>query len=114
MPVVGWLDTDEVREQWADAPLEDDELVNVLGAAWEQCAAYAPEAVGITVLPLDLALVPEAYKRAQLMQARSLYRAMLTGGNDTMGTGEFGVTVFPMDWTVKALLRPKRGFPVLA
>lgn len=112
--LVGWLDTEDVRSQWLDAPVNDDELADLLKAAWEQCAAYAPEAVGITTGAVVLASVPASYKRAQLMQARALYRALIAGSNDQLGSGEFGVTVFPMDWTVKNLLRPKRGFPVLA
>lgn len=58
-------------------------------------------------------VVPENYVAAQVLQCRALVRAGVVGsGDQTGGYGET-VTVFPMDWTVKALLRPRRGKPYL-
>ena len=70
---------------------------------YRQCVAFAP-------VP-KTALVPERYRRALVMQARALYRATLVGSGDSIGLDGISVTVFPMDWTVKNLLRPKRGVP---
>lgn len=47
------------------------------------------------------------------MQARALYRAGVAGSGENIGEDGFTVTVHPMDWTVKALLRPPSGIPVV-
>lgn len=101
---------DPVRPYWSTVDEVDPEaLVPLLAAAADQCAAFAPP----PPLPAPAPL-PGAWLLAQAMQARALYRSGTAGGSDQYGTGEFTVTVFPMDWTVKALLRPKRGKPVIA
>lgn len=75
-----------------------------LNVARIQCERFAPALAEGTA-------VPENYVAAQVMQARALVRAGITGsGEQTGGYGET-VTVFPMDWTVKNLLRPRRGRP---
>ena len=99
----GWITLTEVRDQWSDAPLDNVELAALLDVAHDQCVAFAP-------VP-KTALVPERYRRALVMQARALYRATLVGSGDSIGLDGISVTVFPMDWTVKNLLRPKRGVP---
>lgn len=103
---VGWVWTEDVRAQWADAPLDDQDLADLLSAAYEQCAAFAP-----VLTAEQIASPPANYKLAQVMQARALYRSLKAGSGDTMGDDGMTVTVFPMDWTVKNLLRPKRGLP---
>lgn len=55
--------------------------------------------------------VPESYVAAQILQARALARAGVTDTGDRSGLMGEGVIVFPMDWQVKNLLRPKRGKP---
>ena len=95
----------DLRSDWDDAPLDDDTLSELADAAWMQCWTYAP------TLPLG-AVVPDNYRLAVKMQTRALWRSVNSNGGDQIG-GEFSVTVFPMDWTVQALLRPKRGKPVI-
>lgn len=56
-------------------------------------------------------VVPETYVAGQILQTRALVRAGYTGDNNTAGSFEETVTVFPLDWTVKQLIRPKRGMP---
>lgn len=108
--MVTWIDTtadaDLISKVWADAPIEPT-LTVLLDAAETQCACFA----GVTELP-TVEQEQGRYKMALLLQARSLQRSSLTGGNDQIG-GEFPVTVFPMDWTVKNLLRPTTGVPVI-
>lgn len=98
----GWATLEDARANWADADdLEDDDLTSLLQAAYEQCEAFAPAVTGT--------LVPESYVLAQVMQARAIYRSTQSGRDDQIGVDGLTVTVFPMDWTVKNLLRPKRG-----
>ena len=67
-----------------------------------QCEEFAPALA-------DGAPVPENYVAAQVLQARALVRAGIVGDGDHNGIAGEGVVVFPMDWTVKNLLRPARG-----
>lgn len=99
-------DADTARTLWVDAPLDDAVLQAVLAVAFEQCVAFAPEVATPT------GGEEARFKYAQVMQARAVYRAGIAGGGDRIGGDGFSVTVFPMDWTVKALLRPA-GRPVV-
>ena len=101
----GWIDwsdpddRDYVVGVWPDAELADDGvIVAVLAAAGEQCAQFAP--------PLaSAATPPNRYRHAQALQARALAQAgsvQVSGDLD----GAYPIQTFPMDWTVKALLRP--------
>lgn len=101
-----WATKEQARLLWADAPLDDELLDSYLDAAGQQCEAFAP------ALSVD-AVVPERYVVGQVMQARAIYRSLRAGSNDQMGAEGFAVTVFPLDWNVKALLRPRRGKPVM-
>jgi hypothetical protein len=102
-PYSGWASREDAERWWPDAEdMDADQLFSVLQAAYEQCSAYAP--------PLaDGAAVPEGYLLAQVMQARAIARAGIAGRDDQVGPDGYTVTVFPMDWTVKHLLRPPRG-----
>lgn len=100
-----WLDVGTMNEVvgfWPGADEVDlDHLAMLLASAQAQCAAFAPETG---------ADVPVNYRQAQVLQARALYRSGMAGTNDQIGIDGQAVTVFPMDWTVKLLLRP-RGIP---
>ncbi len=106
-----WVTSGEVAtiygELWPDfALLIQDGTVGelILEAAQEQCAEYAP--------PLaDGVAVPARYKVALVMQARAVHRSLLAGSGDQIGADGMTVTVYPMDRTVKGLLRPRRGVP---
>lgn len=99
----GWLSLEMARAQWADAPLDDVFLAQILDAAKLQCLAYAQ------VLAAG-ALVPVNYLHAQLMQARALYQSVIANQQDNVGVDGFQVRVFPLDFTIRALLRPKKAF----
>lgn len=101
-----WIDPEGdavvLDELWPDhASLSAPTLALVLESAQDQCTDYAPK------LAAD-AEVPARYKAALLMQARAVYRSLLAGSGDTIGPDGLTVTVYPMDRTVKALLRPPR------
>ncbi|MBO1770459.1 hypothetical protein [Agrococcus sp. TF02-05] len=103
----GWHTLDTARASgWADAvDMSDLELHRLLETAKVDVLAYAP------ALPLD-APVPERYKAAQLMQARNRHNAGLANpASGEPGLEGFGMTVFPLDWQIKQLLRPIQGVP---
>ncbi len=99
----GWLTPSNVTmvaRYWPGAvDLDLDELAALLASAAVQCDAYAPQ----------VEVAPDNYLHAQCLQARALYRSTMAGSGDQIGIDGQAVQVFPMDWTVKNLLRPKRG-----
>lgn len=105
----GWI-TDPTDPRlgvlWAGAAdYAADDLAFPLYVAAIQCERFAPALA-------DNAPVPEHYIAGQVLQTRALVRAGIAGsGDQTGGYGEQTVTVFPLDWTVKQLLRPRRGRP---
>ena len=117
MAVVGWVDTtDPVLEQdWADAPVDEAVLTSYLQAAHEQCVEFLPHTrdVDDVLVPAIPDPVPARLVKAQIMQARAIYRSVIAGDGNGIGADGLQITVFPMDWTVKALLRPKRVGRVL-
>jgi hypothetical protein len=99
----GWHTLDTARDEWRDAEaIADAALWNLLESARVQCASFAPPITGFP---------PVTYLQAQIMQARALARSMTAQERDQLGEGEFSVTVYPLDHTIRALLRPKRGTP---
>jgi hypothetical protein len=105
--VVTWATLEDVRARWADAPLDDVLLGEMLLAAHEQLLEYAPT-------PLDdLAPVPQRYIEAEALQVRAIGQAQDRDG-DVLGFGDgFAVRVRPLGAEVKSLLRPKRAKPVI-
>lgn len=91
-------------EDYEEIDNTDDNLEFVFLVARYQCQAFAP------VLLIGEP-IPENWVAAQVLQARALVRSGVSGSNDTSGTFDQTVTVFPMDWTVKNLIRPKKAKP---
>lgn len=103
--LVGWVNQENVALFWPEADdLDPGVLASYLLAAYEQCVEFLPP-VDLQPWPVP---TPERFKQAQVMQARALYRSNVTGSGDALGGEGLTVTVFPMDWTVKNLLRPTR------
>lgn len=103
--LTGWHTPDSVRDsdQWADAlHLSDEALADLLETARIQCEAYAPAVAGV---------VPVNYRQAQLLQARNLWQAVKQDTGGQVDGGGFSIPVYPLDWVVKGILRPKRGVP---
>lgn len=101
----GWLKAGdaELKDFWPDsAYLLPEALDRYLDAARAQCAAFAP----------DVEEIPGHYRLAQALQARSLARAGTVGDGGSQGQFETAPVVFPMDWTVKNLLRPEGKFSI--
>lgn len=103
----GWHTLDSAREIWPDAEhLSDVGLYQLLNIARHQCLEFAPALA-------EGELIPEHYRRAQLMQAANIMNASAVDpatGED--GGTSFSLKPFPLDWHVKQLLRPSRGIPV--
>lgn len=105
MALTGWVEEELVVGWWPEAgDLDPEVLTSYLLAAWEQCVAYLPPKWLIPYPPV----IPESWVQAQIMQARALHRSNVAGSGDQLGGDGFGVTVYPMDWTVKNLLRPRK------
>jgi hypothetical protein len=105
--LIGWVETDEVVEFWPEADdLTTGALISYLQAAYEQCVEFLPH-VAVPTPPIALP-PPERYILAQVMQAQALFRSNVAGSGDTLGGDGQSVTLFPMDWTVKNLLRPTK------
>lgn len=101
MPEVGWLKTEDVAEDWLDAP-EEPELSDLLEIAFENCTAYAP------ALPKG-ASVPKGWAKAQLLQAQHVYARGKSGNGDSMGPEGFAISTYPLVLESRTLLRPKRS-----
>ena len=105
-----WLDWSVEADQafmvevWPDVlGYSEATIAALLEASREECEDFAP------TLPRDatgqVLNVPTRYRAAQVLQARALAQAGTVQANGELGTA-YPVTTFPMDWTVKALLRP--------
>lgn len=104
--VDGWTSLADARIQSRDfAAVPDWVLYDLLSAARGQVELFAP------VLPADEP-VPANYRRGQVMQTRTLFNSNgIDPTSNSFGTDQFTVTVFPLDWMVKQVLRPRRGIP---
>ncbi|ARU50154.1 hypothetical protein CBR64_00105 [Cellulosimicrobium cellulans] len=108
--VVGWVDVDTVLEEEWTSSLTEDELRENLEVAYEQCIDFGPLlANGRRWTTAHTGPTPARFAKAQKLQARALARSTYTGSNNETGLDGMTVTVFPMDWTVKNLLRPRRA-----
>jgi len=99
MAVVGWLDSVEVGDDWADAP-EDAALVKLLAAAHELLVEY----IGADQV-LDPA--PGRYELAQLYLTQHLWARKQLGDGDTMGGEGFAFSTYPLVMEARGLVRPK-------
>lgn len=104
--LIGWVDPAALVEtkSWAAEADDAGDLDDALLAAYGQCMDFL-NGRDEPRTPAEAA----RWRIAQTMQARALIRAQTTGADSTQGMDGMSVTVFPMDWTVKNLLRPKRG-----
>lgn len=106
MAWTGWLTYAAAAEPYWPGVVDvddEDQVGALLASARVQCEAFAPGAP-----EGDDVEVSESWRLAQGLQARALWRSGVAGSGDRIGGDELAVTVFPMDWTVKALLRPAR------
>lgn len=103
-----WHTLESARDQWADAPLDDESLSELLEVAKVAVLAYAP-----ALPPTDPEDIPVSYRVAQLMQARNVWNSGQAnpGGGDGFDNIGYGLTTkHPLDWQIKQLLRPRSVF----
>ena len=105
-----WLDASSatLAELWpGSVDYSPETVTEFLAAARAQVEAFAPTLAD----PDD---VPGRYALAQALQARAIARATTAGDGGQMGGDGLTLTIFPMDWSIKALIRPVKGRPVIA
>jgi hypothetical protein len=99
-----WHDAESARDQWSDAPLDDDTLDDLLEVARVAVLAYAP-------VMAEGAEIPVSYAAAQLMQARNVWNSSKVSTSGEFGGGDYVLRPHPLDWQVKQLIRPRRAVP---
>jgi len=101
---------ERLAELWpGSVDLTEDALELVLAAAAEACEDFQPK----TATANDSDTLKASWVMAQILHAKGLARAGFVGASDQTGFPGETVTVYPMDWQVKNLLRPKKA-PVTA
>ena len=67
---------------------------------------------GSPELPAAVQNIPLRYRKYQLMQARNIWNASkVDPSNGAFDDSSYAIKPFPLDWTIKQGLRPKRGVP---
>jgi hypothetical protein len=106
--MASWNTLVEARAMWADAGnLADTSLQLLLDSAHADCFAWLD--------PIDAVdptgeAITASMKLAEIYQARARYNAVRSAGDgNQVGADGMTVTVFPLDWQVQQLLRPKSG-----
>lgn len=103
-----WHTLDTIRDEWPDAEhIGDATLWQILDVARGDVIEFAPTLA-------DGDPVPERYRLGQRMHARNMWNAARVAPDGSTGEGDFVLRPYPLDWHVKAVLRPKSGTPVLA
>jgi hypothetical protein len=100
----GWHTLDSAREEWPDAPKVDATLWDFLNVAKGQVFEYGTNLA-------EGAPIPTNWRAAQLMQAKALRDKNGADTDDNINSGTFGVTIYPMDKTIRSVIRPKKGVP---
>ncbi len=98
-----WHTLATVRDEWQDAPDDDVELFELLTTARRDCERVLAHVV-TGELPET---VTADHRKAQRLQAASIWAASRSTTDNRLGGEEYGVTVFPLDWHVQQLLRPR-------
>ena len=116
--VVGWIDLDDEDDKalidvdFRDAPADDSVLATYLASAYTQCVEYLPHTRDPQTCELVLEepdTIPRTWVQAQVLQAAGLYRATIASGSSGQaGIDGQAITLYPMDWQVRNLLRPRR------
>lgn len=101
MAVIGWVDTEQVAADWADAP-EDAQLIALLGAAHELLVEYVGQAQLLDPPPLR-------YGLAQVMLTQHLWARKRSGDGDSMGPDGFQFSTYPLVMEARGLMKPKRS-----
>jgi hypothetical protein len=106
-------DRRDAEAVWADAAnLPDDTLGALLDAAWSACVEYLPARLA-ALDPNDVpGPVLRRWQTATVLHARELWNAAQRDG-DVIGFDTYGVRARPLTDSVRGLLRPARGVPMV-
>lgn len=99
MALVGWADTDEVAEDWSDAP-QPATLARLLAVSHEVLVEY----VGATNL---VDPPPARYALAQVMLTQHLWARKRGGDGDSFGPEGFQFSTYPLVMEARGLMKPK-------
>jgi hypothetical protein len=101
-----WLTLAGVRSVWRDAPASDVQLWRLLDVARQQVTEWAPQPIPDPV--------PDNLTTAQFTQARNVWNAIKADpSNLAIGDDALLIRPFPLDWTVKRMIRPANPRPVV-
>lgn len=110
--MTSWHTLETARDQWIDAPDEDETLEELLEVARGQVVAYAPERKTDPIVAPDSIIVPVAYRLAQIRQTQNIWNAGSVDPAGGMGDGtDFVIRPHPLDWHVKQIIRPRGATP---
>lgn len=102
-----WHTVDSIRDEWPDAEhIGDATLHDLLTVARGDVLEFAPALA-------DADPVPDRYRVAQRVHTRNIWNAARVAPDGSTGEGDFILRPHPLDWHVKALLRPRRGIPTV-
>ncbi|KKX97192.1 hypothetical protein [Microbacterium sp. Ag1] len=98
-----WHTVTSARRVWTNK-LTDEALYVVLAGSRRACLAH------LELDDADAFPVPSTWRDAQIMQARNVLNSgtVKPGGGFGNDEYEYGASSFPLDWSVRALLRPVR------
>lgn len=99
--------TPETARLWLAGTDLDDALLEVLlEVAKSEVLAFAP-----ALAEADANTPPVSYVYAQIQHAQNKLNASRVGPGGDVGDGTFALSPFPLDWSIRQTLRPKRGIP---
>lgn len=117
MPTGKWLTDDEIADLWEDDAPDEPMLSMVCAAARSDCRRYAERPISSLDSDADddgeQADLIQSFHTAQFMQTRNTWNASRVDPDGSTGEGDFVVRPFPLDWQVKAKLRPRGGIPAI-
>ncbi|MFJ6534418.1 hypothetical protein [Microbacterium sp. NPDC091662] len=115
---------EEAQTRWGVGAPDAGTLEQLLAVSWEQCVAYAPltlseinfSAIFQAALddedPESALEIPAGHREAHFIQARNIWNATLKApGASTFGPDGMAISLHPLDWHVKQLLRPRTAVP---
>lgn len=102
----GWHNLDSARDNWADAPTNDDILWDLLGVARNDVEEYAP-------ILAEGQRPPVNYRKGQIGHARNIWNASEVSSSGNIGLDGYAIQPKPLDWSIKQTLRPKNVRPLV-
>lgn len=96
-----WYTVEEAEQEWSGLGGPDAEQMQLLlDVSQSECLAFSP---------VSTPDIPDGHRWAHLQHARNIWNAQKANPSGNLGDDMqgFGITVYPMDWAVRARLRPR-------